>query len=64
MITYVWGACCLAYLVLYIAYNCTANHRFSKLPYGRYRTGHALYAWQVRRRSLRHIVALLTCLPM
>ena len=51
-ITYVWGACCLAYLVLYIAYNCTANHRFSKLPYGRYRTGHALYAWQVRRRSL------------
>lgn len=50
-ITYVWGALCLAYLVLYIAYNCTANHRFSKLPYGRYRTGHALYAWQVRIRS-------------
>ena len=58
VITYVWGGLSGGYLIMYIAYNLTANHRLAKLPYGRYRTGHALFAWQVMTAfSLCAIVA-------
>ena len=57
VITYVWGGLSGGYLILYIAYNLTANHRLAKLPYGRYRTGHALFAWQVMTASSHCAVA-------
>ena len=47
LVTIIWGGLSACYVVLYIAFNLTTNHRLAKLPYGRYRTGHALFAWQV-----------------
>ena len=47
LVSIVWGGLSACYVILYLAYNLTANHRLAKLPYGRYRTGHALFAWQV-----------------
>ena len=47
LVSIIWGGLSACYVILYLAFNLTANHRLAKLPYGRYRTGHALFAWQV-----------------
>ena len=52
LVTIIWGGLSACYVILYLAYNLTANHRLAKLPYSRYRTGHALFAWQVQSPPL------------
>ena len=47
IVTIIWGALCVCYQITYILYNAMAHRRLQHLPYGRYRTGHALLTWQV-----------------
>ena len=50
-VTIIWGVLCGCYLIAYYSYNCVAECRLASLPYSRYRTGHALFIWQVRPAS-------------
>ena len=52
IVTIIWGVLCVCYQIAYILYNAIAHHRLQMLPYGRYRTGHALLVWQVGSPSL------------
>ncbi len=47
IVTIIWGVLCFCYQIVYILYNAVAHRRLQSLPYGRYRTGHALLTWQV-----------------
>ena len=47
IVTIIWGVLCVCYQIVYYLYNSTARRRLERLPYGRYRTGHALLTWQV-----------------
>ena len=51
IVTIIWGGLCGCYQLAYILYNSAAKCRLDNLPYGRYRTGHALLAWQVGTSS-------------
>ena len=62
VVTIIWAGLCACYQIAYYLYNAEAKRRLEKLPYGRYRTGHALLAWQVGAHSQITLPLYAVCL--
>ena len=60
-VTIIWAGLCGCYQIAYVLYNSAAKCRLDHLPYGRYRTGHALLAWQVGDLPPNAHTAVVSC---